>query len=127
MPQRARLYLEARGNHFTRRCRKYPRPAAGHGTRDIVVVSQECFQVPRQVSVFDDDVPIPVTLTCSLLIVDAGVVDRIDVRLIGVVPVAAGEPYNLTVANRNFNMVGIGEDPPADVLVGSDKGPSRAQ
>jgi len=73
--------------------------AAANGEVVQEVVLEHC----GQLRLLDDDVPVPVAVPCGVGVRGPG--ERIDVGLVGVVPVAVGRPARGTVADLHIDVV----------------------
>ena len=89
--------------------------------RDLQVVPDVVLEDAGQLRLLDDHVPVPVAVPRLLRVRRDG--DRVDVGLVGVVPVPAGQPERRAVPDRDLDVVGAGEDPGRGVGVGPGQRP----
>jgi hypothetical protein len=116
------LATAERRRHQRRACRLGRRVVAG---RDLQVVPDVVLEYPGELRLLDDHVPVPVAVPRLERIRRDG--DRVDVGLVGVVPVPAGQPERRAVPDRDLDVVGGGEDPGRRVGVGTGQRPRLSE
>jgi hypothetical protein len=82
-------------------------------------------QLGGQVGVVDDDVPVAVVVAGRVGVGWGGY--GVDVRLVGVVPVPAGQPHPSVVLDGDLDVIGVGVDPRCGERVGTRQRPGLGE